>query len=301
MDMAAPGEMLHTIHNEFLTVTVSEQGAQLQSILGRDGTEYLWQGDSRYWSDRALNLFPYVARLTQGSYSLDGTLHQMDIHGIAPYRRFALAEQSGDWLTLELSADARTRDAYPREFVFRIRYALREDALSITYEVENRDERRMYFGLGGHPGFNVPLVPGKGFDDYRLRFGRDCRPVRIGFTEDCFLNGADEPFVLEEDKLLPLRHDLFDRDAIVLKNMDRQVTLETEDDPHAVTITFPQMGYLGIWHMPMTDAPYVCVEPWCSLPSRKDRITVFEEQPDLLSLGPGETYRNQWSIRIHVT
>lgn len=55
--------MLHAIHNEALTVTVSELGAELQSIRSADGTEVLWQGDENYWSDRALNLFPYVARL----------------------------------------------------------------------------------------------------------------------------------------------------------------------------------------------------------------------------------------------
>lgn len=291
--------MLHTIQNPFLTVAVSEEGAQLQSIRGRDGTEYLWQGDPAYWSDRALNLFPYVARLTQGSYLLDGKLHHMDIHGIAPYRRFSAEKQGEDTLVFQLVSDRETLAAYPREFVFRICYALQDNALNITFEVENRDEKTMYFGLGGHPGFNVPLVPGKTFEDYRLRFGEACQPLRVGFTEDCFLSDEDAPYPLEDDQLLPLRHDLFDEDAIVLKNMARQITLETEGDPHAVTVTFPQMGYLGLWHWPKTDAPYVCIEPWCSLPSEKDKITVFEEQTDLIPLAPGETYRNHWSILIH--
>lgn len=57
--------VLHRIGNEFLTVTASEQGAELWSLKGRDGTEYLWQGDRTYWTDRAPNLFPYVARLTE--------------------------------------------------------------------------------------------------------------------------------------------------------------------------------------------------------------------------------------------
>ena len=83
--------MLYTIKNDFLTVAVAGQGAELMSIKGSDGTEYLWQGDSKYWSDRALNIFPYVARLTDGSYYMDGELHQMNIHGIAPYRCFAVA------------------------------------------------------------------------------------------------------------------------------------------------------------------------------------------------------------------
>ena len=38
------------------------------------------------------------------------------------------------------------------------------DALHVTYRVENRGEGPMAFGLGGHPGFNVPLAPGLAFD-----------------------------------------------------------------------------------------------------------------------------------------
>lgn len=290
--------MLHTIQNDALTVTVSQDGAQLQSIVSRDGTQYLWQGNRAYWADRALNLFPYVARLTQGSYYLDGQLYHMDIHGIAPYRRFRAVRQEPDGLVLELASDAQTRAAYPREFVFQVCYQLSKSALYIIYRVENRDSRPMYFGLGGHPGFNVPLVPGKAFQDYRLRFAEPCAPLRVGFTAACFLSGADTQFPLEDGVMLPLRHDLFDQDAIVLKDVSREVTLEAPGDPHAVTVCFPQMPYIGLWHMPRTDAPYVCIEPWCSLPSAQDKIAVLEEQEDLIFLPAGEVYQNRWCIRI---
>lgn len=291
--------MLHTISNEFLTVTVAEEGAQLMSILGADGTEYLWQGDPAYWSDRALNLFPYVARLTEGSYMLDGEKHHMAIHGIAPYRAFRATENDGTQLVMTLCSDEETLRSYPRQFAFSIVYALVADTLEVTFRVENRDEKTMYFGLGGHPGFRVPLVPGKAFSDYRLRFGEICRPRQVGFTDDCFVSGEDFPFPLEDGCVLPLSHDLFDNDAIVLKDMARQVTLETDGDGHAVTVTYPGMGYLGLWHMPRTDAPYVCIEPWCSLPSHKGQIAVFEEQADLIRLNAGDTYRNTWTIQIH--
>lgn len=291
--------MLHTIQNEFLTVTASEQGAELQSIRACDGTEYLWQGDPAYWSDRALNIFPYVARLTKGSYIMDGELHQMAIHGIAPYSRFALAEKTDTRMVLELTDSAESFAQYPRHFAFRVVYALEGDMLAVTYEVENRDAKTMFFGLGGHPGFNVPLAEGKRFEDYRLRFGAPCSPVRVGFSEDCFVNGEDKPFSLENG-CIPLRHDLFDDDAIVLRDMAREVTLETEGDAHSVTVSFPDMPVLGIWHWPKKDAPYVCIEPWRSLPSRKDEIAVFEEQSDLVQLPAGETYRNRWTIQIHM-
>ena len=290
--------MTHTITNQLLTVSVSEHGAELQSIKGADGTEHLWQGDPAYWPDRALNLFPYVARLTDGKYYLDGQLYRMDIHGFAPYLDFDLKEQSLTRLVFELASSEKTLAAYPRAFAFRVIYELQGNSLSITYEVENRDERTMYFGLGGHPGFQVPLEGGKRFEDYRLRFEAPCRPRRIGFTEDCFLDGTDRAFPLEQDQFLPLSHSLFDDDAIVLKNAGHRVTLEAAGDARSVTVEFPGMEYLGLWHMPKTDAPYVCIEPWCSLPSSKGKIAAFEEQTDLISLHPNKIYRNTWSIKI---
>lgn len=290
--------MSHTIQNDFLTVTASEKGAELQSILSADGTEYLWQGDSAYWSDRALNIFPYVARLTQGSYYLDGHLYHMDIHGIAPYRDFALKEISSQRMVLELLSDDDTYARYPRQFAFRVVYTLRDRTLEVTYEVENRDDKTMYFGLGGHPGFNVPLAKGLRFEDYRLRFSTACDPRRVDFSEDCFVTGKDSPYPLADGQTLPLRHDLFNNDAIVLKDMARQITLETPGDSHSVTVSYPGMGYLGIWHWPKTDAPYVCIEPWCSLPATQGKVTRLEEQADLIRLSPHSTYTNKWQITI---
>ena len=290
--------MTHTIQNDFLTVIAAEAGAQLQSILGADGTEYLWQGDSRYWSDRALNLFPYVARLTDGKYYLDGECHQMAIHGIAPYRNFRLVSNDGQQMILELESDEATFAQYPRHFAFRVIYRLQGSTLEICYEVENRDEKPMYFGLGGHPGFNIPLAKGKRFEDYRLRFGEVTPCRQVLFSDDCFVTGETIPFPLEEGCILPLRHELFDDDAIVLTDIARQVTLETEGDRHSVTVSFPQMPYLGLWHWPKTDAPYLCIEPWCSLPSDVNTVTVFEEKQDLISLAPHSAYQNRWSIEI---
>ena len=62
---------LYTLHNDTLTVTLDACGAVLHSIV-KDGAEYLWQGDAKYWARRDANLFPYVGRLTDGQYLLDG-------------------------------------------------------------------------------------------------------------------------------------------------------------------------------------------------------------------------------------
>ena len=162
--------MVHTISNAFLKVTVSEMGAELLSVLGADGTEYLWQGDPAFWAGRSPILFPFVGRLNGQEYWLDGKRYEIGIHGFARKSRFTLEEQADDRLVFLLTENEETYSQYPRRFALRVCYTLRGDTLEMLCRVENRDDRVMYFGLGGHPGFRVPLVAGIPFEDYRIRF-----------------------------------------------------------------------------------------------------------------------------------
>ena len=58
---------METLQNEFLTVEVSDLGAELQSIKDADEHEYLWQGDDKYRGRRTPILFPIVCGLYQGT------------------------------------------------------------------------------------------------------------------------------------------------------------------------------------------------------------------------------------------
>ncbi len=260
--------MNYTISNEKLTLVVSSKGGEFQSVKDAEGQEYLWQGDAATWTDRGPNLFPYIGRMTEKSYKYQDTVYHMDIHGFLPYDEMELVEQKADSLTL------------------------------ITYQVKNTDDKKMYFGIGGHPGFQIPIEKNLKFEDYRIDFGEDPKPRRILFSEDCFVLEEDEAFALEEGRYLNLEHNLFDDDAIVLKEMPREVTLESAKGSKKITVAFPDMDYLGIWHWPHVEVDYVCIEPWSSLPSRKNVVEDLEKQADLLSLESGQEYTNTWSITI---
>ena len=290
--------MLLTIKNGHLTLTVDTLGAQMMHILSADGTEYLWQGDPTYWSDRALTLFPFIARLTRGRCAVHGVEYPMEIHGFALSSEFTQVTRTDDTLVLELLSNDRTRAQYPFDFAFRVIYRLEESRIAVTYQVENRSEETMPFAVGGHPGFRVPLTEGEAFEDYTLEFSQACHPDRVGFTPEVFLSGHDDPYPLEEDRRLSLRHDLFDEDAVILKNMDRQITLRSRVSGRGVTVDYPDMPYLGLWHWPKTDAPYVCIEPWSSLPSRQDVVEELTCKSDLLHLPAGKTYNNCWTVSV---
>ena len=287
--------MIHTIQNQHLQVSASTAGAELRSIRGCGGTEYLWQGDPAYWGDRAPNIFPYVARLTRGQYTYQGKPYHLPIHGFAPTAEFTVTEETVSSVTFTLESTPELLAQYPFAFRYHIRYALEESTLHVELRVENRDGKTMYFGLGGHPGINVPLEEGLSFTDYALEFP-PCQPRRVEFTPECFITGNADPFPLENGKL-PLRHDLFDQDAIVLKGVPGEVTLRSPKGKRGVTLTAPDLEVLGFWHMPKTDAPYVCLEPWSSLPSRQDVVEDLETQPDLISLPAGEVWTTTWSLR----
>jgi len=83
-----------------------------------------------------------------------------------------------------------------------------------------------------------------------------------------------------------------------MTNMPKQVTLCSDKDSRKVRVTYPDMDYLGIWHRPKSDAPYICIEPWSSLPSRKNVVEEFSTQDNLISLAAGKIYTNIWSIEI---
>lgn len=289
--------MNYQISNEFICLTVSDMGAEMQSVI-KDGKEYLWNGDEKYWPERSPLLFPYVGRFTEGKYLLNGTEYEMDIHGFARKLPYALVEQTENTLVFELHDNADTFKMYPYHFELQVGYELVEKTIKITYKVLNLSDERMYFGIGGHPGFALPFDEGLDFADYYLEFEGKSFPTRVGHTETCFLSGTDEAFPLKEDQCLPLAHNMFDDDAIVLKNMSDTVTLKSDKGDRSVTVSYPDLPYLGLWHAPKTEAPYICIEPWTSLPSRQDVVEEFRYKYDLIRLEEDAEYVNAWSITV---
>ena len=289
--------MNYQIANEHMSVTVSDLGAEMLS-LKKDGTEYLWNGDAKYWPERSPLLFPYVGRFTDGKYRLNGTEYEMDIHGFARKMPYTLVEQTKNTLVFELTDNDDTYQMYPYHFQLQVQYELNEQTVGITYQVLNLSDERMYFGIGGHPGFALPFDEGLDFSDYYLEFDGVSFPTRVGHTEACFLSGVNETFPLKDNKYLLLAHNMFDDDAIVLQNMSDKVTLKSDKGQRKVTVSYPDLPYLGLWHAPKTEAPYICIEPWTSLPSRQGVVEEFRYKYDLIRHGAEAFYENTWSIKV---
>lgn len=291
--------MLYTLENELLLVTVADRGAEVMSVIGKKtGTEYLWQGDPEFWASRASILFPVCGRQTEGKYLWQGKTFEMPIHGFARHSTFTLVEKSDTLLTLELCDNEETRAQYPFAFCFRMTYALEGGTLHNCFEVCNTGKTELPFTVGGHPGFNVPFAPGEQFEDYYLEFGCVKDAKKLVFSPTCYDTGATAPFPLQDGKILPLRHDLFDNDAIFLTDMCKQVSLKSQKNNRAVTVSYRDFSHVGFWHKPKTAAPYVCIEPWNGLPAMDGKVDDFATKRAMTHLAPGKSCTNAFEITI---
>jgi galactose mutarotase-like enzyme len=290
--------MIYTIKNDKIEVSVEDLGAQMRSIKDATGKEYLWQGDEKYWNGSAPNLFPYIARLTEGKYILKGRTYEMPKHGFLRNSVLKLKEKTQTKMVFSLTDSEETYKMYPYHFEIKVKYELFENELKVSYNVANKDKKVMYFGVGGHPGFQVPVEKELSFEDYFIEFAKGTDVKRVGMSEDCFVTGKDEAFPLEENRRLYLHHNLFDDDAIILKDAPSKVVLASEKGSARIEMETSHLEYLGIWHKPASDAPYVCIEPWSSLPSKKDIIEDLEKQDNLVSLKPDGYYTGFFKVKI---
>ena len=289
--------MIYILENEKLKVKISSMGAELQSIRRvEDDTEYLWQGDATYWASRATNIFPVCGRMIEGKYTYGGETYEIPIHGFAKLQEWTVLHQKANALTLQMRDTAETRAMYPFKFSLEIAYTLNDETLSVAMILHNLDDKTMLFAVGGHPGFNLPLTEGKAFEDYYIEFDKPCQPRKLLLSDTCFYLNDSEPFPLEGDTRLAMRHSLFDNDAIFLQDMSDGVTLKCDGGERYVRLEYPDMKFLGLWHKPRTEAPYVCIEPWTGVPALDGAVNSLEEKLEMNRLEPQEIYRNAYSI-----
>ena len=292
--------MIYTISNDKLCVKISDLGAELQSVTDlADGCEYIWQGDAKYWEDRAPTLFPICGRFLDGKYTYRGKTYEMGMHGFAASQPFSVSAQSASSVTMTLCDNEQTRAQYPFAFAFSLTFSLEGRRLVIAAEIENKGEEILPATFGAHPGFNVPFTKGHAFEEYALTFGEKCTPNQMGITPEGYYAGRCRALPLAEGTTLALDHEKFVVDGIFMSRMARKVTLGAPTDPHGVVLEFADFPYLGVWQEYGKDTPFLCLEPWCGLPSYPDTPDDIAEKNDMFHIAAGEKKNLQYSIEFY--
>lgn len=284
-----------TLINDHWRVRIRPQGTELTSLFHKPTqTEHLWQADPTVWPWHGPNLFPVVGGCLDNQILVNGQAYPMERHGFCRRSTFENTESTATHAVFTLRSSDATRAVYPYEFLFQIVYELDGPRLTVTYRVVNEDQQPVYFQVGAHPAFNVPFRDGDAYEDYVIAFEQTEPLETHRLSANGYFTGETEAVATVGNEL-PLTRHLFDRDALVFKNLrSRSVSLRSRKHNQALTVGFSDFPYLGLWAKP--SASFVCIEPWLGCADSEGQPVPIEQKELVQHVAPGEVFEASWTV-----
>lgn len=288
---------MFTIESTTIKATINPKGAELTSLVHKEhGLDYMWSGDPAFWGKHSPVLFPIVGALKSNTYFHKGHSYSLPRHGFARDQQFAVESQSADAITFLIKNNEASLKVFPFTFEFRIRYTVLDNSLAVTYEVTNTGREELYFSVGGHPAFRVPLVEGTQYADYYLQFEKVEEAPRWPISPDGLIETTSQPLLQHIDRL-PLTKELFQKDALVLKSLQStRIALRSDKTERALIMDFPGFPFFGIWAA--KNADFLCLEPWCGIADSVDTNQELAGKEGINQLAAAEVFTRTWTARV---
>lgn len=281
--------MIITISNSQLSATIDTLGAELLSLV-KNNKNFIWTVDETYWNKTSPVLFPIVGRLKNDSFTFNGSSYPLPRHGFARNMEFSFDKKSEHQVIFELNETEETKANYPFDFKLLMAYTLMDNELVIEYFVRNQSDEVLPFSIGAHPAFAIE----GNFEEYSLQFNKEDSFETYHLENESF-NGKTT-LVASENNAISLNYALFEKDALVFKQLKSNEVVLKHLDKNILKVNFDHFPYLGIWTKP--NAPFLCLEPWCGLADSIDHNGNLEEKEGINHLPAGEDFLR--AIRIEI-
>lgn len=268
-----------------IEVKTKNDGAELTSIKYND-IEKLHDGIND-WNRHAPVLFPIVGQLKNGEAIIENASYKMKQHGFA---RDSVFEEIGENSYL-LKYNEETLEKYPYKFELYISYKTTDNTVTTEYKVKNIDDKKIYFGLGGHPAFkcnyrNAKLVFEQSEEEAQIyQLNNGLLKLEPENTSN-FVNGNE----------ITLDANIFDNDAIIMKDLKSNKVTLIENEKAILEFDFTDFPYLAIWSKP--GANFVCIEPWFNTTDKVDSNSIFKDKENILSLEPNQEFTCSYTVKF---
>lgn len=280
--------MEYVIQNDRLTVTLTDAGTQMLSVIA-NGKERLWQNEDGSWGKHAPILFPYCGRCTMKLGDQD---YGQGFHGFGRDKTFTCVSKTESSVTFALREDEDTLQRYPFRFLLTMTYTLLENAVQITSTMENTDNKPLYYSCGSHESYALPV----GAENYEILFPQEEDFVYHLVGEKGLLSGETKNN--GKGTILDLADEQQLNDTIILKNIrSRSVIIREKTTKKPIAeVEFPGISNLLFWHP--GSSHMICVEPWKTLQDFVDgREGDFSQKEGVSCLQPGEKEQITRTIR----
>ena len=289
--------MIYSLKSESLTVSINSMGAEVVSVLDKNGHEYIWSGES--WRDHAPLLFPVCGRLLENKYTYLSVEYNMNGHGFAKASEFEAIENSDSKITFRLCDNRETRSIYPFSFELVAEYILSGNKLDARFTVKNTDKVVMPYMFGWHPGFTLA---GEGdIGAFSIDFMGECSPKMHPLR---MVNGSPTPFLSEDvidfnldNGIFALDEDLiYSNDTLILTDTLDKATLYSPDTDKRVSLSYSDnLPYFCIWKSSKPGSRFICLEPWSDVPADGITPECFDTRK-MSRLAPGSEEKYTYSV-----
>ncbi len=278
------------LDNGIISIEIASHGAELKSAI-KDGFEYMWCADGKYWARTSPVLFPIVGSLKDKSYKLDGKAYQMNQHGFARDNEFELIDHDNTSATYVFKDNEETLTKYPFKFDLTIKYTLINNKIKIDWIVDNKNDKVMSFSIGAHPAFNL-----KEGDNY-FKFDTN-NDIVYNLIDEKGLYDKNSVHTLKNDGYVKITDDMFDNDALIIENSQaKEVTICDKSKSAYLKVKF-DAELFGLWSPAKKRAPFVCIEPWYGRCDRKDFDGELSEKDYIINLKPHEKFSVSYEIEL---
>lgn len=283
------------LENERYVMTFCTKGGEMESFLDKEtGIQYLYQGDTEFWSGKNPGLFPIIGNTYNGTYEIDGKTYAMKNHGLIRYADLQCVEQAKDHITFELHDDEGTRAQYPFSFCYRVNYHLEANKCTITYEITNTGHKEMPFTFGLHPAFRCPLSDGEKFEDYHLIFSNPENVKQLLFDPDKQKPVQKKSVTIQD---IALRYSWITDVTTVVYEKCRSAYLTLKGKEHGVKVAIAGYPYLALW-TPKEGAPFICIEPWYGHADYTEVKEDFYHREGTMILSPNKCFTTSYTIEV---
>ena len=279
-----------TIENENILAEINTYAATLERLYNKKtGKEHVWAYEKEYWPRRTSICFPIVSVLKDDETYIQGKLYHMENHGFIRETEFEVKEQAADCLVLYTKANAFTKEHYPFDFGFTVTYKVEGSSLRVTYDVENLGEEQMYYCVGAHTTYSVPIDESDDvLKDLYLRFEEpETAPIHVvkgGLIAKEMAPGLENQQELNIGGIFENGAWMFETESL----KSRKVTLASRNNSYSTTLDFTGFTQIIFWMKPGR-MPFLCMEPMVGLADDEDTDKTFEKKRNLQYLKPGET------------
>ena len=288
--------MTINLENEYLRIGIKTKGAELFSVLRKENQlEYMWSGDPAFWGKTSPILFPIIGTLKDDTYFYENKSYKLSRHGFARDAEFEILKHENQVAVFFLKNSPGSFKNYPFAFELFVKYSLDNDELKVSYEVRNTGANIMYFSMGAHPAFTVPLTEGTVYEDYFLEFDSIETAPRWPINKEGLIEKGPIQFFNNSSRI-DLSHKLFEKDALVFKDVtSNKISLKTNKHAHGLDFHFEGFPFLGLWAA--KGANFVCIEPWCGIADSVDHNQNFIEKDGIQMLSVNDSWSRQWKIK----